>query len=624
MCGIAGFFQRHSNPERERTIPVLQAMRQRGPNDSGVYADADCFLCHTRLSIQDPAASVQPMFSPDGRYVLVYNGEIFHYREIRTRLLREGVEFRTNGDSEVLLHLLIRHGQNALRQLNGFFAFAFYDKQERILLVARDHLGIKPLFYTWNPKERSFAFASRLDALRLCTKCSYEINPDALAEFLCFQYIGAPRSIYSGVCKLEPGCLLELDLNDGNAPHVKQWNPFPGENENEPITCKKAVSQLRDTLEDAVAQRLIADVPTGVFLSGGLDSCIIAALAAKVGEKPVDCYGIGFQNPRYDESANIRRNAAHLEKLFPGKIKLHLKQVSTEDYGQLLHVAKEFGEPYADASMLPCAILSEYAKQEVSVVLSGDGADELFGGYERYRVMKLLSKLPQPPQFLLSRVLSCIPSGGGERSVSGRLRRFLRLMQDGRNPSDVYDALMSHFITQDLKRIAPDLPLPHHPVPELRDFIQSFMTADLRHYLPGDILAKTDVASMASSLEVRSPFLDHRIVNLSFAMPSSFKCDGKRRKKILLEAFADLIPPELATQRKSGFGVPIADWLRTRWRTQLQDAVHDVILPEFACFSREETERVLQEHFSGKSDHSYLLFSLLVLAIWKQSIREIK
>lgn len=613
MCGIAGCFNPKTPPDDALLHELCGTMRQRGPDAQGVFLDGPLGLAHTRLSVIDLDGGCQPMRDETGRFTLVFNGEIFNFRELRAELERNGEVFRTNSDTEVLLKLLIREGADCIPLLNGFFAFALYDAAEKTLLLARDYHGVKPLYYFHLP-DGTFGFASRFATLTLCPGCPNKISPRALADYLAYQYIPAPDTIRSGVKKLLPGTALEFSLGTGAMREIG-WSDRI-ELKTETLSYEDAREKLKRLLSDSVRRRLISDVPLGVFLSGGLDSAVVTALAAKFSDGPLECFSIGFDDPRYDESTDCKAAAAHLAKVAPHGLHHHIKTVQPQDFDLLPKLAAEFGEPYADASMLPSFFLAEFARERVTVALSGDGADELFGGYERYRAMEMLRKLRTfTPGALWNAAAACLPDSG-ERSRAGRLKRFLML---GAIPGDTarYDALMTHFAAETVGSIAPDL-RPYlnteRTLPEAAGLMTSLMEDDLRRYLPGDVLTKVDVCSMAASLEVRNPFLDPEVSAFARSLPALFKIQGNRRKRILGDAFATELPPGWAERRKRGFGVPLATWFRTDWYERLRTALLDDLPRRWEMFDRGAVERLIGEHRNGGKDRSYLLFSLLMLS----------
>lgn len=619
MCGIAGCFNPQSPPDEALLQGICRTMRQRGPDAHGVYLDGAFGLAHTRLSVIDLDGGAQPMHGGEGRYTLVFNGEIFNFRELRTELEQAGEAFRTKSDTEVLLKLLIREGADCLPHLNGFFAFAFYDSEKKTLLLARDYHGVKPLYYFHLPTGE-FGFASRFSTLTLCPGCPDQISLPALADYLAFQYIPAPATIREGVRKLRPGTAVEFQLESGSMREI-DWGAQI-QIKPETVSYEDACEHVRTLLSEAVERRLIADVPLGVFLSGGLDSAVVTALAAQHSTAPLECFSIGFDDPRYDESADCKATAAHLAKLTPHGLHHHIKTVQPQEFDLLPKLAAEFGEPYADASMLPSFFLAAFAREHVTVALSGDGADELFGGYERYRAMAVLQNLRSfTPGFLWSAAAACLPDSG-ERSKAGRMKRFLRLGAASGTGAR-YDALMTHFAADPIGMIAPDL-RPYlntkRALPEAAELMASLMEDDLHRYLPGDVLTKVDVCSMAASLEVRNPFLDPKVSKFARSLPVSFKIHDGRRKRILGEAFEGVIPPGLKLRRKRGFGVPVAAWFRTVWHDRLRIALLDGLPERWPMFGRAAVERLIDEHQNGGKDRSYLLFSLLMLSFQGKNI----
>ena len=443
MCGIAGCFNPRTPPDEALLQTLCGTMRQRGPDAHGIYLDGALGLAHTRLSVIDLDGGAQPMHGGEGRYTLVFNGEIFNFRELRAELEQAGDVFRTKSDTEVLLNLLIREGADCIPRLNGFFAFAFYDAAKKTLLLARDYHGVKPLYYFHLPTGE-FAFASRFETLALCPGCPKEISLPALADYLAFQYIPAPATIREGVKKLLPGTAVEFQLETGAVREIglgAQIQTGP-----DLAVCAKhftylgACGTVQHLLSEAVKRRMVADVPLGVFLSGGLDSAIVATLAAKHSTAPLECFSIGFDDPRYDESADCKATAAYLAKVAPYGLHHHIKTVQPQDFDLLPKLAAEFGEPYADASMLPSYFLAAFAREHVTVALSGDGADELFGGYERYRAMAMLQKLRAfSPGFLWSATAACLPVIAGKAAHSkfpllcfGHVQKPLRKFPESR------------------------------------------------------------------------------------------------------------------------------------------------------------------------------------------------
>lgn len=618
MCGIAGYFRTDGQEARAEELRAMaDAMRKRGPDGEGIFMDGPLGLAHRRLSIIDLTGGAQPMTTADGALTVVFNGEIFNYRELRAELEKKNLfTFRTKSDTEVIPALYRAEGENFVRRLNGFFAFALYDREKKKLLLARDRFGVKPLFY-FQDKTR-FAFASTLNALK--TLPGFDRNamsPGSIAEFLSFQYIPGDQTVYENVFRLPPGSLMTLDLND----HTIRTASFvpPLEAKTTSLSYADARQHLRELVTDAVERRLNADVPLGVFLSGGLDSAIVCGTAATLMKEPLECFSIGFSDPAYDESALARQSADFIKTFSSVSLRHHIRTVDPCDFTLLEEMIREFGEPYADASLLPESLLCRFTRETVTTVVSGDGADELFGGYDRYRAIDLYGKVPLPRS--LCRAFASLLPSGGERTVRGRLKRFLTAAS--LPPDERYRFIMTHGAAPLLERSKGErlrkIRGPHAwdefaPGPGRTPW-----ETDIRTYLPGDVLCKVDVCSMAASLEVRSPFLDFRVAEFAASLPFDWKIHGGCRKRILADAFADLIPPDLGRRKKRGFGVPVASWFRGEWNRPLREHLFSGVLDNW--IRPDVTEEILKSHETGEGDFSYWLFSLLMLELFLENDR---
>ena len=616
MCGIAGFVNlNHDEADKKSLENMALAMFLRGPDGQGIFTYKNTGLSHRRLSVIDLENGNQPMLDAESN-VIVFNGEIFNYRELRSSLKSMGDSFATSSDTEVLLKACARYRSKTPFMLNGFFAFAFLDTKNSKLLLARDRLGVKPLFYFIT--QTRFAFASELAALKTLPDFPNEMRNDALTDYLNLGFIPKEKTIYKNVFKLLPGHTLELDTENGDMRLSRFYQAQFNEKLN--ITYKDACATVREIMTDAVKKRLNADVPAGVFLSGGLDSTIVTALAAKISENELQCFSIGFNESRYDETCDAIANANFIRsKCAPHTLKHHLKKVDPCDFAILGKLVRRAGEPYADASMLPTALLCAFAREHVTVALTGDGADELFAGYERYLAMKYLSRISLAPKKLLALAASAIPESG-ERTFSGRLKRFL---STGAMPkAEQYEALLTHAHAQKAARIiAPDFrhgafSLSSLCKPAANEAVEALMELDVNLYLPDDILVKADICSMAASLEARNPFLDCRMADFAFSIPRKYKQSGTARKRILCDAFSDIIPYAVTQRRKKGFGVPVSDWFRNEWNAPLKEHIlHD---NGFGIFNKSELEKMIREHEERKADHGTLLFYLLMFSLWHE------
>ena len=612
MCGIAGYFlKNNTSPSPETLKKMADAMQLRGPDGEGFFIENSLALAHRRLAVIDLTTGDQPMSTPDGQYTIVFNGEIFNFRELKQELEAKGHTFRTKSDTEVILESFREYGVNAFARLNGFFAFALYDKPQNRLILCRDRLGVKPLYYF--DHQQTFAFASSLNALKQNNAFPTGFDMESLAEYLAFQYVPRDKTVFQGVNLLPAAHYMILDLTGHNTECKRYWSP----DKIAMTACSynEAQEQLRSLLEDAVARRMIADVPLGVFLSGGLDSAVIAALTAGQTEKELHCFSIAFEDPAYDESSYAEETARFIRNLTGKTLHHHIKTVQPCDFDLLKKIAAEFGEPYADASMLPTCLLSQFTRESVTVALSGDGADELFGGYDRYRAMKIINSFPLP-RILCKTFRACLPDSG-ERTFTGRLKRFLTAA--GSAPAECYRFIMTHGADALTKRCAGTalssvLSPEADPITGGTDPQWRYPFHDMLHYMPGDVLRKVDVCSMMNSLEVRSPFLDYRIAEFALSLPAQWKICGKQRKRILADTFKNHLVPDLGARKKRGFGVPVASWFRGCWKEHLRTHILEGLPSDL--FRREELEHLLREHESGKADHSYYLFSLLMLALF--------
>ena len=628
MCGIAGILRLDGRPV---SAPVLGrmagAMVHRGPDAEGVWSEGAVGLVHRRLSIIDVAGGQQPMANEDGAIRVSFNGEIYNFQELRQTLVSRGHVFKTNCDTEVLVHLYEDRGPDMLSELNGMFSFALYDASCRRLMLARDRLGQKPLYYFHG--NGVLAFASELSALRHVPEFPREIRSQSIHDYLSLQYIPSPHTVYSGVRNLSAGAFLVCS-SDAPEPVVRHYWRLGFRNKLD-LGFADSAHCLRELLERAVRRRLMADVPLGAFLSGGVDSTITVGLMTQAADHPIETFSIGFQEAKYDE----RRFAEIASNRFGTQH--HVRVVAPGDFGVVRRLVRHFGEPYSDASMLPTYFLAGFTRGHVTVALSGDGADELFGGYYRYTVMQwtrvydlLPMKLRHP---LFSALLRCAPHRTEERTFGGRLRRLLELgLSDGF--SRRYLDLISRF-SEALKQkvYGPALENtelePSYAVMN-REFAEAGGRAggervaevDTRTYLPGDILRKVDITSMAHSLEVRSPFLDHEVAEFAASLPWAFKQGRGRRKRILRAACGDLLPASVAHRSKMGFGVPLARWFRGAWKRPLQEVLLDPRSRNRGYFAPSAIEALIADHCELRADHSYALWALLVLELWFQEVHD--
>ncbi len=627
MCGIAGIVNHRGDPAAGEIIAAMSAaLTHRGPDASGFYLDEQVALGHRRLSIIDLENGTQPFKNEDGSVIAVFNGEIYNFRRLRDELTARGHTFRSATDTEVIVHLYEELGGECVRLLEGMFAFAVYNAKTRRLLLARDRTGQKPLLYFMT--NGTLVFASEFPALKCHPEMPKELDVNAVSDYLSFQYVPGPGTIYRNVHKLAPGHQLEFRLNEGTTSIRSYWRLDHSLKLTE--SFDEAARTLRGLVEKSVERRLMADVPVGTFLSGGVDSTIITAVAAaKRLPQKTNAYTIGFNDAKYDERSFAARAAAAINRQTGGALIHRERIVEPGDFPLLEKLCAHCGEPFADASILPTARLSEFAASEIKVALSGDGADEIFCGYERYLALRWASRFSLLPGFLqrpLLKAAGALVPDGGERTHCGRLRRFLKVM--AAPPGQRYFTLLDRCGSQLKESLFGEKlqSAANRNSAELFETLQWELTSgnrierlselDIHTYLPGDILTKVDIASMAFSLEVRSPFLDREVIEFAARLPLSYKLRGTKRKRILCEAFKDLLPREISARPKRGFGVPIATYLRGEWRNVTEQALFDGKLCNGEYFRRRTVEQIWKEHLSGRRDHSYLLWSLLIFSLF--------
>lgn len=641
MCGIAGAaWTSQSSPLPEDVLTrMTTALAHRGPDDAGYYhsgnGGAGAALGHRRLSIIDVAGGHQPLSNEDGSVWIAFNGEIYNYRELQPDLEKQGHRFRTSSDTETIVHLYEQHGPDCVKMLRGMFAFAIWDQNRRLLLLARDRLGKKPLVYR-HEAER-LLFASELKALLQVRGIPRRIAPRALDDFLTYQYVPHPGCILEGFQKLPPA--HRAIYRDGQLSVERFWTPAFATTPDGPTASASSAgsslverrTELRHVLTEAVRLRLRSDVPLGAFLSGGVDSTIVAGLMQQLSERPVKTFSIGFPVKRFDERSYARLAATHLHT------EHHEQVVEPAALSILPRLIRQYDEPFADSSAIPTMYLSEMTRQHVTVALSGDGGDEMFAGYERYRAVELAEKFDRLPGFIRSvatlPLWQKLPASIQQKSRRRRLKRLLAAL--GETPMRRYlqwvsifdaqrrDSLYSDEFRRELAGHDPaDFLLSAYAECPERDFVTRTTCADVLTYLPCDILTKVDIASMTYGLEVRCPLLDQDVVQFAAALPIEFKMQRGRGKRLLIDTFSDLLPPSIQTRSKMGFGVPLDHWFRNELRPLVQDVLLDPRTLGRGYFKPDVISDLVREHLDGKWDHSYRLWSLLVLELWHREYLE--
>jgi asparagine synthase (glutamine-hydrolysing) len=631
VCGIAGIVRFDGAPvERRRLEAMNRAIAHRGPDGEGYWIDGPVGLAHRRLAIIDLSTGEQPMFGEDGRVVTVFNGEIYNFQDLRARLENRH-KFKTQSDTEVLVQGWDEWGTGLLSHLNGMFAFAIYDRKTKKLLLARDRLGVKPLYY-YRDKD-VLAFASEMGALLASGLVPNEIDREALDLYLHYQYVPAPLTIYRGVRKLEPAQSMEVDAS-GASLLSTYWDLLRVAPDLSP-SLPEWVDRLDSLLEDAVRIRLISDVPFGAFLSGGTDSGLVVAKMARRLQEPVRTFSIGIADG--DDELPL---AMEVAKRFGTRHEEF--RVSPEGLTLIPRLCRHFGEPFADSSAVPTYYVSQIARSRVKMVLTGDGGDEMFAGYRTYSYLANTRPdgLPKAKPVPIDRPrVSEIPRHlwqATRRVAAGLKRRMLRRPPNGSNGTvpwfRAYDASMSHFTAGERAELlgngglsSEDYFVERFPFAEADSVVAAAQFCDLKSYLPGDILTKVDRMSMANSLEVRSPLLDYRIAELAFSMPTEMKLpnarlDGSTGKHVLKQLASRFLGERYVYRPKQGFGIPVSRWLREDRAHYLQDVLVGSASPIFDLVDRYVVRRLVAEHLAGTRDHSAKLWNLLMLDGWFRNV----
>lgn len=624
MCGIFGTFVVGPNASKSRVSCVSELLKHRGPNAQDHWYDEqdDVLLAHQRLAIVDLSpAGHQPMASKCGRYVLVFNGEIYNHRDIRQELESGGCEedWRGHADTETLLAAFSAWGlEKTLKAAVGMFAFALWDKQEKRLTLCRDRAGEKPLYY--GRHNGGLVFTSELKALKAIPEFQGEVNRDALAIFMRHNYIPAPHSIYKNIFKLPPGHYIQFDARDfaNGAQPIAYWTVNQAIERGQRSVFKgsdsDAVSTLEGLLAQSVSGQMLADVPLGAFLSGGVDSSVVVSLMQAQASRPVKTFAIGFDDPRYNEAEHAAAVARHL-----GTDHTEL-YVSAQDALELVpHLPSIYCEPFADSSQLPTFLVNKMAKQHVTVALSGDGGDELFGGYTPYqfapRYWRLLSKLPRRLRALSAAIIARSPA-------PDKLLKLAEVMA-AHSQEEFYRLMMSHWTAPELVvRNACEPPSVLNS-PDLRPKTDSYehwmMAMETQMYMPDDILVKVDRAAMANSLETRVPLLDHRIIEFAWQLPLHMKIREGKGKWVLREVLYKHVPRELIERPKKGFSVPLGDWLRGPLRDWAEALLDEQRLQAEGYFYPAPIRNAWQQHIKGRRDNSGKLWSVLMFQAWLEA-----
>ena len=630
MCGICGIAARSGGPPitPEILTSMCRTIIHRGPDDEGIHVEAGVGLGTRRLSIIDLAGGHQPLANEDLTMWAAHNGEVYNFPELRSDLEARGHRFRTRTDTEAIVHAYEEWGEDFVDRLRGMFVTAIWDRPKRKLVIVRDRLGIKPLYYTLL-RDGTLVFGSELKAIIVHPGVKRELEPQALDLFLTLEYIPAPWSIFKGIHKLPAGHILTY--KDGAIELKKYWDIEGGKGETRPVTARELpgiMDELYALLKESVRLRLISDVPLGAFLSGGIDSSAIVGLMRELGASPLKTFSIGFKDQSYNELEHARRIARKFETE-------HEEQIIEPKALELTEMlVRHLDEPFGDFSIFPTYLVSKMARAHVTVILSGDGGDEVFGGYEHYQAQKL-ARLPlaAPLGRTAGAFVRKLRPSAQKKGTWNKLRRYVQAFD---NPSTMRHLRWMMFLSEKDKEklyseglvremggipgladVEPFASLYGH----LKDFDRTNgeLYLDLKTYLVDDILVKVDRMSMAPSIEARVPLIDHKLVEFAFTLPGKLKLHGLETKWIFKKTMERLLPRETITRKKEGFSIPIKHWLRTDLRDMLLDHLSEKRIREEGLFKPAPIQAMIKAHLDGRENFSHQLWALLVFEIWKEN-----
>lgn len=618
MCGINGFIYNKPN-NIEDNISLIASMNSRiiyrGPDDEGVYADTQAALGMRRLSIIDLCTGKQPIYNEDNTKVIVFNGEIYNYRELRETLASKGHVFKTKSDTETILHAYEEYGKGCPDKLNGMFAFAIYDISKQELFIARDRAGEKPLYYYMD--EEKLVFASELKSIIRCFDIKKEINRDALNQYLSLTYIPAPLTIFNNIFKLEAGS--HMLYNNGSLRIEKYWD-IDSKKSDLIYDYEECRKKLREYMFRSIEKKMISDVPLGAFLSGGIDSSIVTGIMSRLSSKPVETFTIGFRDKAFDESGRAaivaqKNNTSH-----------HVHYLDYDNaVDELDTILDTFDEPFADSSSIPTYFVSKFAREHVTVVLTGDAGDELFAGYSKYLVNYYSDMYNKVPAFLRRQVFERLVYSLPDKSpMTRKMRKVIEnagqdiftkrknLMFLGFNGNKTEELLKKDHISRTGCDFIDDTYFKNEKFDELAKTLYT----DFKVVLEGDMLVKVDRMSMLNSLETRVPLLDRDIMELAFKIPSEYKLKGRKQKHIFKDTFKDLIPDGILNKSKRGFAVPIGEWFKGPLKARLQGLLDEELIASQGIFDHDYIKRLLEDHFSERVNNAYPLWALFVFQNW--------
>lgn len=626
MCGICGIYKYNLTSEKavlEEIKKMNDLLSHRGPDDEGFYIKGNMAMAMRRLAIIDLSNGRQPISNEDGTLWIVFNGEIYNFEQLRQELKLQGHIFKTKSDTETIIHLYEQKGDDFPRYLRGMFAIAIYDEKKKKLILARDRFGKKPLFYCLN--EKFLAFSSELNSLISYPPVKREINLPAVDAYIVLQYIPDPMTIYKDIKRLEPASILVFE--NGKATIKKYWH-LPIEKSTVDMTIDEIKEKIYYLCTESVKLRMISEVPLGAFLSGGIDSSIVVALMAKNSPYPVKTFSIGFKEEKFSELEYARKVA----KMYGT---CHNEFIVESEMSSIMEdLIVHYGQPYADSSALPSYFVSKQTRKHVTVALNGDGGDELFAGYLRYIGAKMAQRFRLLPDWLKKSMLFALSPFGENNAPFNVLWRGRKFLMASMNSStqETYLSTISFFRTEEKNKIlsdkfkqvlGSDIDYAQRYIFSLfkhvknKDLINRFSYVDLNSYLPQCLMTKMDIASMANSLECRSPFLDHKLAEFVYTLPGNLKLKGFRKTKwILKETFKELLPDEIYSRGKMGFGIPLGEWFRGSMKKTWQENCLSQKAIDRGYFDKQQLLNLWNDHQSLKRDNGYRLWAILMLELW--------
>lgn len=624
MCGIAGFLPRFEIAEKRELLKrMTDIITYRGPDEEGHFIRDNVAMGMRRLSIIDLKGGSQPIYNEDETIAIVYNGEVFNYKDLQNELKSLGHIFKSDCDTETIVHAYEEYGFDCINKLNGMFGFAIWDSKKEILFIARDRLGVKPMHYYHD--DESFVFGSEIKSILEFPGVNRQIDPVALNLYLAFYYIPAPYTIFKGIKKLLPGHYMVISKD--KEPVINKYWDIKRDDKIYNLSYEEHKSNIRNLLSDSVSRRMIADVPLGAFLSGGIDSSIVVGLMARSSSKPVETFNIAFKDYKvYDESDRARAVASF------NKTNHHEFVLEYNDLMEVLpKIIWDLEEPFADSSAIPTYYVARETRKHVTVALSGDGGDELFGGYTKYTGEYWLGLYNRLPVLLrkqvVERIIDILPAGRGNRfkELTRKAKKFLR--SNGALAEERHHGLMLSFSDdmraslladneQLVREVSQNIVNEYFLRYENADNLFRMSYTDLKLALPDDMLTKVDKMTMLNSLEARTPFLDYRLAEYAFNVPSKYKLVGTNGKYILKDTFKDLLPEGILNKPKSGFGVPVGEWFKKDLNSLLMETLSKNKIETQGLFSYNYISGLIEDHISERNDFTPQIWSLLVFELW--------